>query len=74
MDILQFFSEKCSKITKTTKKWRIQTNINMSTFGWCGVPPQKRKKYRLRLCVDTTALRSWIVHGRSSETAKAHRG
>eukprot|EP00495_Collosphaeridae_sp_1-RS-2012_P002647 TRINITY_DN2256_c0_g1_i1.p2 TRINITY_DN2256_c0_g1~~TRINITY_DN2256_c0_g1_i1.p2 ORF type:complete len:64 (+),score=24.22 TRINITY_DN2256_c0_g1_i1:28-219(+) len=32
----------------------------------------KKKKYRLRLCVDTTALRSWI--GRSSETAKAHRG
>eukprot|EP00495_Collosphaeridae_sp_1-RS-2012_P006954 TRINITY_DN6612_c0_g1_i1.p1 TRINITY_DN6612_c0_g1~~TRINITY_DN6612_c0_g1_i1.p1 ORF type:complete len:315 (+),score=40.87 TRINITY_DN6612_c0_g1_i1:141-1085(+) len=22
----------------------------------------KKKKYRLRLCVDTTALRSWIVH------------
>eukprot|EP00495_Collosphaeridae_sp_1-RS-2012_P007222 TRINITY_DN6959_c0_g1_i1.p1 TRINITY_DN6959_c0_g1~~TRINITY_DN6959_c0_g1_i1.p1 ORF type:complete len:72 (-),score=27.64 TRINITY_DN6959_c0_g1_i1:2-217(-) len=29
------------------------------------MPPPKKKKYRLRLCVDT---------GRSSETAKAHRG
>eukprot|EP00495_Collosphaeridae_sp_1-RS-2012_P000297 TRINITY_DN10183_c0_g1_i1.p1 TRINITY_DN10183_c0_g1~~TRINITY_DN10183_c0_g1_i1.p1 ORF type:complete len:55 (+),score=20.10 TRINITY_DN10183_c0_g1_i1:266-430(+) len=28
----------------------------------------KKKKYRLRLCVDTTAF------GCSSETAKAHRG
>eukprot|EP00492_Amphilonche_elongata_P005050 TRINITY_DN59_c0_g2_i1.p1 TRINITY_DN59_c0_g2~~TRINITY_DN59_c0_g2_i1.p1 ORF type:complete len:117 (-),score=10.60 TRINITY_DN59_c0_g2_i1:770-1120(-) len=26
----------------------------------CCLP--KRKKYRLRPCVDTTALRSWIVH------------